>query len=208
MLTDNTRVPDSSRFNDPLASTADWSPLQRGGSSFASYRRQVSANRFGWRPTLMVWALGGLFAAPALLVLVALLAQGEVRPSEPASWILPVLALLFIGFGIQVVRRHKVPLVFDRLQGWFWRGTPRSNSTADIAVLADAVKLADIHAVQLIGGQMGHGTHASWRTFELNLVLRDGRRLPLITHGSLRVLRDDASQLAEWLSRPLWDALK
>lgn len=194
------------RFNDTLAARVDWTPLQRGGTSFASQRRSVSASRFRWRPTAMVWALAAMFVLPALLVLVALLASGQVS-GDPFSWILPVIALLFIAFGVRVPSRHRLPVVFDRGVGWYWRGEPRSQSSADIGALSEAARLADLYALQLIGGQMNHGTHASWRTFELNLILQDGRRLPVITHGNLRRLREDAGALATWLALPLWDAL-
>lgn len=178
-------------------------PIQTGGTSFASHRRLVSANRFQWRPTLLVWALGALFVVPALLVLLILLAAGEVRISNPASWILPLIALLFIGLGVQVVRRHKVPIIFDRSLGWFWRGRPKAESSADLAMLKEAVRLTDIRALQLIGSRKMHGPHASWSTWELNLILDNGQRLPVLCHGNLKTLRSDATALSEWLARPL-----
>lgn len=182
---------------------AETTPLARGGNSFASHRPVITASRLYWRPTLRVWALGALFAVPASLVLLALLVAGEVQLDDPASWILPLIATLFVGLGVLIVRRNYVPIIFDRNLGWFWRGRPQAKGSASIAALKESASLADIVALQLISGQKMHSPYASWDTWELNLILNTGQRLPVIHHGNLKILRQDAASLANWLGLPL-----
>jgi hypothetical protein len=192
MSPDNSNVPQ-----------ADTTPLGLRGTSFASHRLQVLPQRAHWRPVWLVWALGAVFVVPSLLVLGVLLAAGEVQLDNPATWILPVIALGFAGLGVLIVRRHQLPIVFDRGLGWFWRGRPKAEGSADFAMLKEAARLGDIRALQLIGGQKVHGTHSSWVVWELNLILATGQRLPVISHGNLKALRADATTLARWLSLPL-----
>lgn len=184
----------------PQAQTA---PLQRGGPRFASHRPVHGAARLHWRPSVRVWVQGALFALPALLVLLILLAAGEVRLHEPATWILPLITVFFIAMGALIVRRHRLPIVFDRQLGWFWRGHPRAPGSADIARLKEATRLAEIRAVQLVTGQQMRTPYATWDTWELNLILKNGQRLPVISHGNLKALRQDATTLANWLALPL-----
>jgi hypothetical protein len=49
-----------------------------------------------------------------------------------------------------------------------------------------------------------HGTHR-YRSHELNVILRDARRLNVIDHGDLEIVRRDAGQLARFLQVPVWD---
>jgi len=49
--------------------------------------------------------------------------------------------------------------------------------------------------------------NGSYWSFELNLVLRDGRRLNVMDHGDYDALRRDADTLAEFLGRPVWDSV-
>lgn len=183
----------------------DTVPLGQRGPSYASRRLQIAGQRASWQPVWRVWAFGALFAVPAALVLGVLLAAGEVQLNDPYSWILPLLALMFMALGALVVRVHYRPIVFDRQLGWFWRGRPQAEGSADLAQLQESVRITDIHALQLIGGYKNHGPYASWWVWELNLVLVSGQRLPVIAHANQRLLREDAATLASWLNVPLLD---
>ena len=46
----------------------------------------------------------------------------------------------------------------------------------------------------------------SYTSYELNLVLRDGRRLNVIDHAHYPCLLADAEALAAFLRVPVWDA--
>jgi hypothetical protein len=51
------------------------------------------------------------------------------------------------------------------------------------------------------------GNKNSYDSYELNLVLRDGRRLNVIDHGTLHAIREDARILADYLGVSIWDAI-
>ena len=44
-------------------------------------------------------------------------------------------------------------------------------------------------------------------SYEINLVLKNGRRVNVADHGDLDSLRADADMLANFLEVPVWDAL-
>jgi hypothetical protein len=50
------------------------------------------------------------------------------------------------------------------------------------------------------------GNKSSYYSYELNLVLDDGRRINVIDHGNLDRLRSDAQPLSRFLDKPVWDA--
>ena len=66
--------------------------------------------------------------------------------------------------------------------------------------------LEDIHALQLIS-EYCRGSKRSYYSYELNLVLRNGRRINVMDHGDSEKLREDAKTLSQFLEKPLWDAI-
>lgn len=67
--------------------------------------------------------------------------------------------------------------------------------------------LEDIHALQLLSEYCRGGKKRSYYSYELNLVLRNGRRINVMDHGDCKKLREDAQTLSEFLDKPVWDAI-
>ena len=67
--------------------------------------------------------------------------------------------------------------------------------------------VARIHhaALQLLSEHVS-GNDSSYYSYELNLVLEDGRRLSVVDHGDCEQLREDAQLLSQLLGKPVWDA--
>ena len=128
------------------------------------------------------------------------------------------------------------PIVFDRRRGFFWnvRKNPdlmcekRNSKQADEPekvhasehswivgksrnTLKHFAELEKVHALQIIAELCSNKTERGRRTktyhsYELNLVLEDGKRINVVDHGDQDSLREDAGTLSAFLGKPIWDA--
>ena len=97
------------------------------------------------------------------------------------------------------------PRVFDQTCGFFWRGRKGSEMMGAGGRSDSSAPLSSIHALQLLCEYVT-GNKSSYYSYELNLVLDDGRRINVIDHGNLDRLRSDAQPLSRFLDKPVWDA--
>ncbi len=197
-------------FDDPLASTIDWKPLNKGGTSMQTHKLvMVNADRMEFKPA------SGAVLFGVLLVLVGIgIVSGVVyyeymknalRMASPIV-IASGIGLIFAVFGAKFIYSIKVPIVFDRMYGHYWKGWVDSVQGVDFNLLKVHVPLREIHALQVIA-EFCKGQKSSYLSYELNIVKRDGSRLNVVDHGCLKAVRDDAKQLAEFLRVPLWEGL-
>ena len=97
------------------------------------------------------------------------------------------------------------PIVFDKVRGVFWKGRKKPGEVFDRRSLKNFTGLEVVHALQIIS-EYCRGSKSSYYSYELNLVLKDGKRINVVDHGSIRKLREDAEILSKFLSIPVWDA--
>lgn len=100
-------------------------------------------------------------------------------------------------------------IVFDKREGYVWKGIREPGEAHKGGSPRYLATIEDIHALQLIseyhsssGDEM-----AGFRSYELNLVMKDGRRVNVVCHGWLEKIRMQASTLSEFLGKPVWDAI-
>ncbi len=192
-------VPPTSRFDpaslgDPVATKTAWTPLRKGGTNVCLHRlSHPGPDRLGFRPTF----LGVL--GPLLIMGIGAGVMGAI-PSLPvagAHYLFAFFAMVLIGpgaflFGARMMLWTLQPRVFDRRQGVLSRGWSAS------------IDLATIHALQIIT-EVCTSKSTQYFSYELNLVLADGKRVNLLDHGDLPQLREDATELAAFTGLPLWD---
>ena len=114
--------------------------------------------------------------------------------------------LVFASAGGAMFYFGTIPIVFDQQRGFYWKGRKAPYEMYNRAALKNYARLEDIHALQLIS-EYCHGNKSSYDSYELNLVLKDGRRLNVVDHGNHKQLRADAATLSRILDKPVWDAL-
>jgi hypothetical protein len=185
------------RFGDPLAGRTDWTPLERGGTNFRTHRLvRAPSGTLEFRPLRRARALpvllGVLGVAAAALGVYAFFMLGDRE-----AWIPMLVGVMFVGFGVFVWRGGSRRFVFDVTAGTFRvlfsaRG-PQSGSLREVA------------AIQLIAERV-RGSKSTYRSYELNLVMRDASRVLVVDHGAIRRMREEAATLAAALRVPLWDA--
>lgn len=184
-------------FNDPFAFEVEWSPLRGGGSNFVTHRLlDRGAGRLEFRAHAQMWAFGGVFAGAGLCFGSIGIAMGDL--------FFALFALPFVAIGTGTLWFAAIPRVFDPRVGAFWMGW-KAPTDALPAAAGKSCRLADIHALQIIRERVRMKNSRFW-SYELNLVLMDGRRLHVTDHGNLNLLRDDAGRISESLGCKLWDA--
>jgi hypothetical protein len=189
----------SALADDPVAAQTSWEPLKGGGANFKTRRLvPVSADRLEFPATWGIRLFGGVFTFAGLAASAAAIAA--------ALWWFILFGLVFVVVGVALWRYGTTPVVFDRRQDAFWRGRTAPNEVRNRAELKHYAPLDEIHALQIVREHISSKDGSYW-SFELNLVLRDGRRLNVMDHGDYDALRHDADTLAEFLGRPVWDAV-
>lgn len=188
---------DPSRFADPLARQIDWTPRKQGGHGFRTHRlKAVGRDRLEFRRS----AYPALMAFCAMSIGLLAISFGAWHRDDPGWWKLMLLGLAFVAAGSVILLSHRKS-VFDRECGWFYQGKKPSGPNTSGAVL-----LSHVHALQIVGEWCSTGNSGSFRSFELNLVLKDGVRHNVVDHSAMSIIRADASRLGEFLHVPTWDA--
>jgi hypothetical protein len=94
--------------------------------------------------------------------------------------------------------------VFDFQMGYFSVGKITENNF-DGSIAKNMTPLREIRAIQVIGENCSGSKGSRYRSYEINLVLRDASRVNVIDHGNISQILLDAQQIATRLSVPMWD---
>jgi len=201
---------DPAQLNDPVALQTEWTPAKGGGSNFRTHKLvSANSNRMEFRASFGALAFYFLFLLIGLGVLIAFsyfkFSSGGF--SFRAETLVPlVLGLIFATIGGCMLYFGTIPIVFDKREGYFWKGRKAPEEVFDKNAIKSLTKLDEIHAIQLIS-EYCRGNKSSYYSYEINLVLKNGKRINVIDHGNQNKLRSDAATLAEFLQKPIWDAI-
>ena len=194
---------------DPVAQKTDWSPQNSGGASFRTHCLEApGVARMEFRLTRGARLFCLLFVgAGAGVPCVALFhpargGQGDIA----AYFVVACVGAVFLGAGFAMLHFLGKPRVFDKLTGRYWKGRQDPQLMNPRFESDDSVALSEIHALQLLREHV-RGNKSSYTSYELNLVLENGRRVNVTDHGSAKALRADARELAHFLCVPVWDAI-
>jgi len=200
---------DPASLNDPVALATEWRSLRRGGSNFRTHKLlTVSAERMEFkssRGAISTYTILILMSIVPAMVFLSAWHNGQ-QPFSSFDGIFPLLLSgVFLAFGIVVLRKSTAPIVFDKKQGFFWKGRVAPNETFNKSEIKNCTTLDQIYALQLLREYI-RTNKTSYYSYELNLVLKDGKRINVVDHGNITKLREDAAGLAAFLGCPVWDA--
>ncbi|TQV75956.1 hypothetical protein FKG94_15185 [Exilibacterium tricleocarpae] len=220
---------DASAFDDPVAMETDWWLIEPRNGGLRLHKLVNSGlDRVEIRTTMagkafcLIFVLIGVF-------LIGYFFYGLFDGLISALSALPALSvgLIFSGAGIFFFRLMSKTLFFDKNKGFFWKGDVELDMGGNNSSLEYFHKIKNIHALQLVS----EGHRVSTRnkkfvriTYELNVVLKDARRLNIARVGgggkikkgqeinsvSTRQgnkLKDDAVALSRFLNKPVWDTV-
>lgn len=203
-------------FNDPIAEKISWAPLNGGGTNFKTRKFvQVNPNRVEFKKTIMMKIFPWIFICFPIIVFSIILYNGEIalnsqNIASPENLVV-LVPFVFIGGGIFLLLKTNKSIVFDKRYGYYWKGKSEPE-TYNLSANKNFIRLSDIHAIQLIreyirssSGSSSSGS--SYYSYELNLILKDERRINVIDHGHKRSIIEDSQLLSDFLHVPVWNAL-
>lgn len=218
---------DPADFADPVALATDWSyhfHTHVDNAALSLSRPRADRLKFGisWKKRLMsalVLALSFalmIWSTMGLMELIHCFSQPEdPHPSARGLVFISCLAgILFVFLDPQHVTEILLLVLGSLLlTGWFvWRilqpvlifdkGKDQLRGR-----LQAKCTLSEIHALQLLSVSEPAHTGRLRALYQLNLVFADGVRLPLISESRRESLQANAEALAEFLGKPLWNAL-
>lgn len=200
---------DSSQFNDPLAETVEWTPQKRGGSNFHTHRMvAVDNHRMEFRPTLGAKLFAGIFMLFGIGFPILFHIIGFGDDAAGSGWAVLyvwLFGIIFAGVGGALYYVMGKPRIFDKWAGLYWRGHKKPDYIYKPDESKHAAMLSNIHAIQLVREYV-RGDKSSYYSYELNLVLKNGRRINVIDHGKKSEIVEDARKLSVFLDKPVWNA--
>ncbi len=198
-------VVDPRMHNDSFAIEIDWEPMSTRkkvvtsstleDSNFAQYRFKP-VRKFDIGPLILLCFFGWYIYQLRFLYLDNLHEQDQ---SFGIIFMIVIISNLFRMFPILVK-----PIVFDKTTGVYWKGWKQSWAEK----FGNSVSLKDIYALQIIPKEITYRKRGSIELFELNLILKNKKRLRVIDHENLKNLSLDADKLARFLGVPLWTGIK
>jgi hypothetical protein len=201
---------DPARFNDPLATQVEWTPVKSSsGSNFRSHKLvEVNPSRLEYFPTLQSQLFSFTFIGAGLAIPLFALMGGMNFGEEDTLKLVGFMVLfgvVFAGVGILTLRKNKIPIVLDKVTGRCWKGRKGPDQKPELMDSDLVPRLNEIHAIQLLS-QYVRSDKKSYYLYELNIVMNDGKRHNIMKHGSKRFIRSDAEVISRFLDIPVWDA--
>ena len=195
---------DASRFEDEIANKIDWSPVSaRPYMNRAHKIVAVSPSKIEFRAPIL--KRRKLLAIMAVIV-VAPLALFLVKDLE--LWIYGAsvsCGLGFVSFFLIREKLNKISFDFSKgLYGKSLKGVKTGLKAKTLNSSSHHCLLDEIHAIQIISEWI-HDEGEFNCKYELNLVLKNARRLNAIAHDDIAQLRIDAEILSAKMGVPIWD---
>jgi hypothetical protein len=196
---------DPSKFNDHIAIRTEWSPLKSGGASFCTQTLIiVNSDRIQFRISFMGLFFSLFFLFGGFLIIFRgyydFFAE-RITQTNSRMMVFSICSSIFCSIGAYLLYSLSEPIVFDKKQGYFWKGRKEPMPSFE---LKGVIKLEEIHAIQLIP-ELCSGDKKNYYSYELNLVLKDGKRINVTDHGSLGIIRSQTKTISEFLEIPVWD---
>lgn len=178
----------AARIGDPRAGETAWTPLEPGGTNFATAFLTETPTGFVFRknPALIVVSL-------VLAVVGVALFGGWFRNEafgNDLRWIDSLFGVLAFAVAGALLVPPRITIDTRKRQ---------------LTVRGRALTFDDVVALQLLSEHLRDSDGDSFTSTELNLVLADHSRLNLVDHGDRRRVREDAARLAFATGWKVWD---
>ena len=206
----NNTVIDELSANDPIAQSVDWSPIKRSGNNYRTRELiERSQGRLEYKPAIVAkvitWAIL-LQSAPFFMGTIVLVIIGRMSIGDAIAPFLFSGGATVLGYYMWSVMC--APIVFDAEREMYWRGGSDARSSKT------SIRFDDIHAIQLVSKRVLRTKHyrgnirhrQRFNSVELNLVLSDGRRVNVLNHSKIGMIKSEAATLGALIGVPVWDA--
>ena len=148
----------------------------------------------GFRAARRAWIYNGLVVLLGLVTFVGPFIREEASP----LW-LHLVGVGFMALGVGLWIKADQRRIFDKELGYYFRGKTLKNDSST----STSIPLHDIVAFQIL---MEHvkGGKSDYKSYELNLVLKDGSRIMVLDHADKDQIKEDTAQLSAFLNVPIW----
>jgi len=200
----NAKPIDPKQFNDSIALLTQWYPLRSGGANFkTNVLIKVSSSLYRYQLSMggkFFLGMFGFFGLIALLVSAYLFLTGKFG----AGLFLLSFGSIFGGLSIFLYKTLGIPKVFDAKMGIYWSGHKQPQFAGDQKSNQELVYFSKIHALQVLSKRV-RSKNGSYKSYEVNLVMRDGSRLNLVDHGNQSEILYDVETLSAFMGKPVWN---
>ena len=117
----------------------------------------------------------------------------------------PFLGLGCALFGGYLIYFQMAPIVFDKSSGMFSKGRNNGGKAPDIENPKNIMDL-ERHALQLLWKPVTG--KKQYYSYDLNLVLKNGKRIFILSHADKNAMKEEVSALSGFLGKPLWDVVE
>ncbi len=197
---------DPASLKDHVADSCAWTPMKRGGISIRTHSLvQVNQDQLAFVLSLTASLLFLLLAVLGFSALAYVLLGPNKLKLDPGTVNDLVLGAVFFIAGLWLYYKYARPIVLDKKKNLFWSSwsTPANDKVKlDPACMA---RLDEVHAVQILAERCGEDGQEFY-SYEINLVLEDGRRVHIIDHGNIDKIEANAKTIGAFLQRPVWNA--
>jgi hypothetical protein len=186
-------------------------PVKAGGASFGTHKLvEVSPNRMEFKPAFGAVLFYLIFMVSGIGVFIFFL--HNFLSGKCSLFTADVFIPFLVGTGFTIVGGcmlyfGTVPIVFDKNNGYFWKGRKSPDAVFNIDQIKSCAQLNDINAIQIIS-EYCSGRKSSYMSYEINLVLKNGNRTNVVDHGNLKQIRTDAEKLSAFLGKPVLDLMQ
>jgi len=202
---------DFSKFNNPIAEQTEWNPLKPGGSNFRTHEFAKKTGMAYFKATKGNLVFSGSFMFLGIVVPVLMLVSNIKNGSTFDIFliVMNLVPLVFFFAGFFLYKHSTKPIIFSKTRGYFWKGRLKENESPEHKKLKEYCRLSDVVALQIIAERVTSSSSSSsgstsYRSYEMNLILRDASRLNVIDHGNKIKLLEDTEKLASYLGVPVW----
>lgn len=185
-------------FNDPIALKSSWEPLSSWGSNISTHSlKQVNQERLELkeRTGMKLFTLGILILF--LYIIIKGLQEGSM-----------LMTIVGIAFGLTFLfgkRESAETVIFDKKENLV---TLKRKRKLIGEYIRTEIGLNRIHAIQLIPvynpDKDLDSSSDDYYSYEMNLILDDGKRVLLVDQGNYEVVESQVNHLAAFLKAPVW----
>ncbi len=193
--------------DDPVAHKTKWEPAKPGGANFKTQKLEQEGGVFKVTPTAGHRIFSLIFLIPGLIAVVIGCPWSIAKGEWGTGFFFLLWGVMFGGAGAFMWWAQK-PFTIDPLRGVYYRGKMDMSAPATL----DPTKRGsthDIHAIQLLSERVRSSSSSgssAYRSYELNLVLKDGERVNVMDHGKEKAIEEAAQVIAGALNVPVWKA--
>lgn len=197
-------------IDDPMARKIDWKPARkRTGSNFQTHFAVVeNPSTLCFKRTFFMKFLPWLvivFSVVLMYIMNDFNIDFRSYTFHDGEQYLKLGVVLFMFLmGLITMFFSSRHIVFDRRLGFYHKGWGQLGAKGIPGEGKNCTHLTNIHAIQIVS-EIIRSKNSRYRSYELNLVLKDGKRICVVDHANQKAIRKDADLISRFLEVPVWD---